>query len=849
MLKIKYLIPVFISFLLSCSNPIAGYQPKEGYGQLEIYIAGLVSNRTIMPDNFGSGIKKYKVTLSGPMSFAPIEISGTSFNFNKLPLGAYTLNVSGINSSGDVIAKGSTTPEITNGNTTNSNIELRPVQDGTGKINITLDWSGAGLSANLIDSVDGSLISSDGTKTTLSITPGDFSLSYSKEVNSDFYTIIFNLKKGSQLYTSVVESIHIYDGYESAASIILDDTDFTSAPATPSNLTIEQKGLTAQLIWSDESEIETGVTIYRSEDGKNFTEIVALQANVVTYTDSPLIQGKTYTYKIIASNSFGNSSPLIGSKKIASLAEPINDPDNGIIEIYWGISDNIISTAALLANDKNNLNNSALVITEVKNPSMGSVTLNGSDIIFNASAITGSSTGSNVTFEYVIHISDQENSDTYKGTGVVTVSITNPPDIIANPDTLSIQQDAVSYILVSDLIDNDKSNNALTITGVFDPVHGTVSLNDKTITFTSTGLAFKEAGFKYTVKENLTNKTTTGVVNFNVTPLDTLEAYVYNTRKALEDKQYIYRPPIQHTIFNTWGRVSNYSFYADKTEADAAYTTDPGNNNAKYSTLWTLKTDQNGSKYIEYIDNTGVIAFVSPETDKLDDYSLETTLSSANNDDDLIGLVIAYVREGDTNYLLSVVRTNGEYIGEGYGIIIFTCSPSGITRTVIKKMDWRIMDDIGGVFKNPTFEKGKGWSRRKTRLKLIREGDIITTYTTKWDDTENYQASSKLVINLSTQTRLHKFQGRQKYGYMVVSQAQTTFSDIVFTGGVIRDSLFYVTENSNYSEVWKFNEQEIKWELLPNKSIQSELGYVREIINPDTSKKFLLKENLISIIQ
>jgi fibronectin type 3 domain-containing protein len=87
-------------------------------------------------------------------------------------------------------------------------------------------------------------------------------------------------------------------------------------PSTPTQL-IAQAISSSQIkvTWKDNSTVETGYKIERSTDGgKTFTQLTTTGANITSFTNSSLMAGKTYHYRIRAYNSSGNS----GYSNIAS---------------------------------------------------------------------------------------------------------------------------------------------------------------------------------------------------------------------------------------------------------------------------------------------------------------------------------------------------------------------------------------------------------------------------------------------------------------------------------------------------------------------------------------------------
>jgi len=66
---------------------------------------------------------------------------------------------------------------------------------------------------------------------------------------------------------------------------------------------------TKQLVvnWDDNSDAEDGYRVERSVDGFNFTVVATLPANSTSYTDSSILDGTSYWYRVMAFNTFAIS--------------------------------------------------------------------------------------------------------------------------------------------------------------------------------------------------------------------------------------------------------------------------------------------------------------------------------------------------------------------------------------------------------------------------------------------------------------------------------------------------------------------------------------------------------------
>jgi thermitase len=80
------------------------------------------------------------------------------------------------------------------------------------------------------------------------------------------------------------------------------------APDAPSNLSATAVSSSQiALNWSDNSAGESGFKLERSRDGASFTQIASVGAGVTSFTDTGLLASTSYTYRVRAYNSTGNS--------------------------------------------------------------------------------------------------------------------------------------------------------------------------------------------------------------------------------------------------------------------------------------------------------------------------------------------------------------------------------------------------------------------------------------------------------------------------------------------------------------------------------------------------------------
>jgi fibronectin type 3 domain-containing protein len=114
-------------------------------------------------------------------------------------------------------------------------------------------------------------------------------------------------------------------------------------PAAPANFVAAPSDGLIQLTWADQSNNETGFKLYRSSGGSSFALIATLGQNVQSYSNSGLVPGTTYTYRLTAYNSTGESAAVqaFATTPQISIPPPATvsaTPVAGGISISWSLS-------------------------------------------------------------------------------------------------------------------------------------------------------------------------------------------------------------------------------------------------------------------------------------------------------------------------------------------------------------------------------------------------------------------------------------------------------------------------------------------------------------------------------
>lgn len=138
-LLLTSLLMLIVFSLTSCAELITTLTGEGGV--LTVHIAeDNVSPRTIVP-SLSMEIASYDIYGTGPYGETQEStgIVGTTNSWSNLALGTWNIQVDARNQSGIIIATGSTTVEVFQGQVSNANVLVQPVT-GTGTLNLSMTW-------------------------------------------------------------------------------------------------------------------------------------------------------------------------------------------------------------------------------------------------------------------------------------------------------------------------------------------------------------------------------------------------------------------------------------------------------------------------------------------------------------------------------------------------------------------------------------------------------------------------------------------------------------------------------------------------------------------------------------
>lgn len=247
---------------------------------------------------------------------------------------------------------------------------------------------------------------------------------------------------------------------------------------------------------------------------------------------------------------------------------------------------------------------------------------------------------------------------------------------------------------------------------------------------------------------------------------------------------------------------------------------------------WTYDIATN--RIVSPINSVSYLGFISPN--KYERYTADVVLSSSDADDDSLGFVIAFALDSaGREHTLSVIRNAyvsgaANVVEYNYAIIYNAFQPDAV---VLEQIDC-----------DPTDTAIVGWLNRSCRVRVERNDDLITVWTTPldatlppMDATGGIDVSTKIEISIGDNPLLEIFDGACSIGFSAHSQRHATFSDLVLqTRGTqyvdARSGLFYV-----------YNSADDTTELLDDVTGASVIGAGRIAYSTLTDRLYFVETN------
>ncbi|MNQ21849.1 hypothetical protein D3C85_349770 [compost metagenome] len=220
--------------------------------------------------------------------------------------------------------------------------------------------------------------------------------------------------------------------------------------------------------------------------------------------------------------------------------------------------------------------------------------------------------------------------------------------------------------------------------------------------------------------------------------------------------------PVGAVVFSSWMRAAGAEFYTNPSQI-------PGGSEAN---AWQIV---NG-KISATTNSAGLISFISPRA--YSSYLFEATLSSADADNDLVGLLAAFARVGTDNWSLVASRQRRGLDVHGAGDFTLALCRNN---TVVKVLG--VMDTGGNG----------AWSGAFTRMQVSRDCNIMTVKCSPWGST-TISDSLTLTVDLTGGGGLENFLPQSFYGLCAQSQANASFADF-FSSGIGLSPAFAYLKN------------------------------------------------------
>ena len=286
-----------------------------------------------------------------------------------------------------------------------------------------------------------------------------------------------------------------------------------------------------------------------------------------------------------------------------------------------------------------------------------------------------------------------------------------------------------------------------------------------------------------------------------------IEALIYADPTDLNYELINRVPQTPLSIFNSWGRFDGDNYYNDKASSS-------GN-----AAAWIYNSASNAVEMPLNVEPTN--GFVSNLL--YDSYEFEITATSADADDDTIGIIAAFVRENDKNYYICLTANMGGFEPQPQSGI-------GVFYNYIRSTEYENLY-TGSIGRYPSPD---GWRGKTVKLKIKREGDIIQFWNSQVNS-ENLSLAPQFTLDLNSDPRFGRFKGKQKYGYMTLSQPYCTYKNIKFVGGL--ENLLI---DPNSRSIYEFDLVSQKW-VKSSTNILSKFGAGVLIYNPEQTNPTKMK--------
>ena len=324
------LVLLAAAIVAGCPLPISTRTGSVG-SKLIITIDGAPTSpgsaQTLVPVVSGL-VASYSILLQTGSTSRSVSSATSPVSVEGLDPGAWTVTVSGLDSSGQVVAQGSRSVTLQPHQPLSTTVTLSFLQGGgTGGIEISVAFP----HSVGIDSVDATLSESALVSPPISVNGATDTVTIARAgVAAGSPILRVFLRKAGVILATVTESVWVFQNVTTGATLTLQSTDFGSAPAAPTGLSVAaQHDGSLLLAWTDNSNIADAYVVRRSGSaGGPYTQVGPdLAFNATGLTDTGLPAATACFYQVTAKNRFGESAAATATAAtFAVVAAPAISP-------------------------------------------------------------------------------------------------------------------------------------------------------------------------------------------------------------------------------------------------------------------------------------------------------------------------------------------------------------------------------------------------------------------------------------------------------------------------------------------------------------------------------------------
>lgn len=343
-----------------------------GRGTVSIAI-GQSDARTVLPS---LNPVEYRLKFVGAVP-VPDLVTSKNAESRLLPAGEWRIDAEGRDSSGTLVAKGSSeTFAVAAGKTVAVTVRLSALETGNGRVEVRLTWPAA-----VSPAPDGARAFLDGeprpaAEVSLDLASSPRTAVFSAELPAGSYKLKIDLLASAAVRYAYDEAVQVSGGALSSKTVALTEDHFLRAPTAPTSLAAAETATGVALTWTDTSTAESGYSVERRAPSAAWEVLAsALAPNAASYLDASATLGVPYDYRVAAFNANGPSayataaglraapvpgssgSLAVGTRTSASVAlswaraaDNATPQSSLVYRLYQSASDNIRTTAEMKAN-------------------------------------------------------------------------------------------------------------------------------------------------------------------------------------------------------------------------------------------------------------------------------------------------------------------------------------------------------------------------------------------------------------------------------------------------------------------------------------------------------------------